>query len=387
LKNRDYHLTKAQRDRYREITRESAVAKKEALKLDKAVRPVNVPKLDPSKLMPQQPSNGLRSLSLFSGGGGLDLGFERAGYTHVASFDILDICGETIKKNRPAWDVFSGKESGDVSSLNASKYFGEIDVVHGGPPCQPFSIAGQQAGEEDERDMWGPFVRIVNEISPPAFVAENVPGILENKFQEYVRTKILKPLSEYHILSFKLVAGSFGVPQKRARVFFVGLRSKKAFDRFKIPAPTHDFNRQLANSDAQQKLGFDDTEKCMGMREALGLKNISKDALCPTIRSAFTGKRNTTSILNSAAAAKNLSEIGIWGNGVAPDRESASKFPTKDGTFRLSVQDCQIVQGFPEEWVFEGPVFKVLGQIGNSVAPSVAYQVALALAKSLDSNY
>ena len=93
--------------------------------------------------------------------------------------------------------------------------------------------------------------------------------------------------------------------------------------------------------------------------------------------------KNTTSILNSKASANNLAEIRIWGSGVAPDRQKAAIFPTKNGHFRLSVQDCAILQGFPESWKFEGAVYKVLGQIGNSVAPPVAYHVADSVSKAL----
>ena len=121
----------------------------------------------------------------------------------------------------------------------------------------------------------------------------------------------------------------------------------------------------------------------MGMREALGLPDIGIDTLCPTIRCAFTGKRHTTSILNSTASANNLAKVGIWGSGVGSDRKKAAIFPTKNGHFRLSVQDCAILQGFPESWKFQGAVYKVLGQIGNSVAPPVGYHVADSVSKAL----
>ncbi len=106
-------------------------------------------------------------------------------------------------------------------------------------------------------------------------------------------------------------------------------------------------------------------------------------ALAPTLRSAFTGKRNTTSVLNSSAGQKAWGNLGIWPNGVQANREKASAFPAKYDHFRLSVQDCALLQGFPEDWRFAGAVYQVLGQIGNSVAPPVAYQVAKAVAFAL----
>ena len=384
MKSRDYKLTDEQRSRYRETTLASARIKKQSLESGISTREVNTPFLNPEELMPLQKPNGLRALSLFSGGGGLDLGFERAGYEHVASFDILSICGDTLKTNRPQWKVFAGEPDGDVKSFSLTPYRKKIDIVHGGPPCQPFSIAGQQEGRDDERDMWGPFVKIVNGLKPKAFIAENVKGILDKKFQSYVSKFIVEPLSDYYIHSFVLNCAGFGVPQKRERVFFVGFLSEKSFEEYSKPAYTHDFSHLLNTGKSQQQNLFnEDLPKCMGVREALGLPDIGIDTLCPTIRSAFTGKRNTTSILNSKASANNLAEIKIWGSGAASDRQKASIFPTKNGHFRLSVQDCAILQGFPESWKFEGAVYKVLGQIGNSVAPPVAYHVADSVSKAL----
>ena len=389
-KNLDYELTDERRLEYRRSSMESArikqLSKGGVFNQEKV--PVNVPCLDPLSLMPKIKSNGLRALSLFSGGGGLDLGFENAGFEHVASYDIIPICGETLKHNRPEWEVFAGETEGDVRGVNWKKYIGKVDIIHGGPPCQPFSVAGQQAGIEDDRNMWGPFVDIVNLLRPVAFVAENVRGLLSAKFENFVYQNIIAPLSDYQICSFTLNAAGFGVPQQRERVFFVGFLDPKSKKRFEIPHYTHAFKHLLPSKRKQISVSqgslFDDNKPpCMGVREALGLPDIGVDILAPTIRSAFTGKRNTTSILNSSASAKSLSSIEVWGSGVGPDRISAANFPTKNGHFRLSVQDCGVLQGFPENWVFCGATYKVLGQIGNSVAPPVAYNVARSLSKAL----
>ncbi len=122
------------------------------------VHEVNQPKLNPEDLMPQLPTNGLRSLSLFSGGGGLDLGFDRAGFQHTASYEVLEDAGKTLKRNRSNWTVFSS-DAGDVRNVDWTPYRGQVDVIHGGPPCQPFSVAGRQEGKQDDRDMFPEFVR------------------------------------------------------------------------------------------------------------------------------------------------------------------------------------------------------------------------------------
>lgn len=373
---RTYTLTNDQREEYRKTSQDSYQVKLNAEKgLIKSVHSVNVPKLNPETLMPKIENNPLSCLSLFSGGGGLDLGFDRAGYAHVASYELIPICKDTLVTNRPNWNVFSGPEDGDVTKVDWSSYRGTVDVIHGGPPCQPFSIAGEQKGLDDERNMWGEFNRAVNTIKPRAFVAENVLGLLSPKFKGFVDKFIIDELSDYKIKIFEMHAAHYGAPQIRRRVFFVGFRDQADFNNFVVPTPTHTFDSSLITNVV---------EKTMGVREALGLSDIGHDDLAPTIRSAFTGKRNTTSVLNSSAGQKIWGAMQLWPNGVQKTREKASEFPAKNDDFRLSVQDVGLIQGFPESWKFAGAVYQQLGQIGNSVSPPVAYQVAKQVANTLN---
>lgn len=385
-----YHLTTEQRDTYRNISQESFRLKKRAsLGLLSRVHSVNTPQLEPNDFMPQLKSNNLTTLSLFSGGGGLDLGFDKAGYIHQGSYEIIPICGETLKNNRPNWTIHSGYEKGDVTRIKWQDNISSIDVIHGGPPCQPFSIAGQQEGQNDDRNMWSEFIRAINIIKSKSFVAENVLGLLNPKFRGFIQEHILDKLPDYHILMFELNAAHFGVPQIRRRLFFVGFRTLADFKHFKIPQPTHisaDLERtRFDNVFRTDDLFENSIPKTMGVRKALGLPDIGYDSLAPTLRSAFTGKRNTTSVLNSSAGQKAWGDIGIWPNGVQANRDKASAFPAKNEHFRLSVQDCALLQGFPKDWRFAGAVYQVLGQIGNSVAPPVAYQIAKAVAIALSS--
>jgi len=377
----EYTLSEEERNQYRITSNNSRIAKKNAMngRGPKPVHSINQPKLDPEILISQLPNNGLLGLSLFSGCGGLDLGFEKAGFQHVSSYDIIPICGETISENRPNWNVKSGIDNGDVKKIDWSIYKNKVDVIHGGPPCQPFSISGQQKGKNDERNMWPEFIRAVLTIEPSAFVAENVPGILAKKFSEFVEQEIVSPLQKYKILMFKLNASDFGVPQNRKRVFFVGFKNKSDAEKFVIPSPTHTVNFEL--SDGQKNLS--NLPKTMGVREALGLSDLGFDSLAPTIRSAFTGKRSTTSILNGSSGQKLWSKLEIWPNGVGADRKSARLYVPDNKHFRLSVQDCAVLQGFPKSWKIEGAVYQTLGQLGNSVAPPVSYAVAKSLSSAL----
>lgn len=381
-----YDITEEERAVYRERSHRSKEAKKRALLGEgpKPLHPINEPRLDPLRLMRQRPRHGLRSLSLFAGGGGFDLGFDRAGYEHVASYDILNVTGETLPLNRPDWKVFSGDE-GDVRGVDWKKYRGEVDVLHGGPPCQPFSSAGKQLGPADERDMFPEFVRAVLAVKPRAFVAENVPALMHSKFSDYVRQVVVEPLaSEYTVVQDVLRVEHFGVPEVRARVVFVGFRKKADAKKFRMPSPTH-FS-PFAESNRQGSL-FGSTDgplrRCMGVREALGLPDIGVDGLAPTIRSGFTGPRFSTSVLNSVASQRVWNSLKVWPNGVAKDRHSAHLFVAENGHFRMSIQDCALIQGFPESWRFAGAVYVALGQIGNAVAPPMAYALADAVRDAL----
>lgn len=379
---REYTLNKEQKEKYQQISKEAIAAKKDAVNnLHEVIHQVNTPNLNPDTLMPKLEDNNISTLSLFSGGGGLDYGFDRAGFIHKGSYELIPICGETLKSNRPEWTINCGPEEGDVTKVDWNRYKGKIDVIHGGPPCQPFSVAGQQKGQDDERNMWGEFTKAVNTIKPKAFVAENVLGLLNPKFEDFVNYFIIDKLKDYHIVKFEMNSAEFGVPQIRRRVFFVGFRNKKNFNKFIIPKATHTHSDFISNKKLNQNLN--DLKKTIGLREALGLDNIGYDNLSPTLRSGFTGKRNTTSILNSSAAQVAFAKMGIWGNGVQLTREKASFFPAKNKDFRLSVQDCAIIQGFPESWKFSGAVYQIIGQIGNSVSPPVAYAVAKNLATAL----
>ncbi|MEQ1684523.1 MAG: DNA (cytosine-5-)-methyltransferase [Burkholderiaceae bacterium] len=371
-----YDLTDEQREKYRATSIRSQQRKQELLRADRkltAAAPTLGGRLDPNDLMPRIEANGLTCLSLFSGGGGLDLGFERAGFDHQALFELLAVCGETLRANRPQWKVFSGEPQGDVTTAAFTPYRG-VDVVHGGPPCQPFSVAGKQAGAEDPRNMWGEFVRCVQQARPRAFVAENVVGLLDRKFESFVQRNIVGPLEgTYVVFKFKLAAHDFGVPQARRRVFFVGFRAARDATRFIPPAATHGDVDTL----------FGPLLRRNTARQSLGLPQTAFDTVAPTLRSGFTGPRNTTGVLNSKAALKVWHDLGIWPNGVQPTRERATAYTPENGHFRMSVADCALLQGFPDDWEFRGAVYQALGQIGNSVCPPVAYAVARQVARAL----
>jgi DNA (cytosine-5)-methyltransferase 1 len=338
--------------------------------------PIYIPRFDPLTLMPLKPRQDLRALSLFSGGGGMDIGFDRAGFEHVANYEIMEGAGTVLRTAHPDWNVFSGND-GDVRNVDWSKYRGQIDVLHGGPPCQPFSNAGRQNGALDVRDMIPEFVRAVKEIRPRAFVCENVSGLATKRFHDYIQATVIKPLQSLYIIrQFILNAADFGVPQTRRRVFFVGFANEIEASQFEVPGPTHKHDKSSASAH--------NLPTTMGVREALGLPDRGTDGLSPTLRSGLTGPRHTTSVLSSVSALKLWNRLGVWPNGVAADRSSASAYVAKNGDYRLSLADCLLLQGFPENWPVERPVYFALGLIGNSVAPPMAYHLAQSVAAALN---
>jgi len=237
------------------------------------------------------------------------------------------------------------------------------------------------------------FVRAVLEARPRAFLLENVPSLAGSKFEPYLAETLHGPLkADYLITMFKRSTDQYGLPQSRKRVFFVGIRREAEAGPYAPPEVTHDSSHlkpkrgkgRPKQDDLFAGLGATQLPRTPGVREALGLSDIGHDALAPTIRSGLTGPRNSTSILNGSSSQASWAKLEIWPNGVARSRSKAQAFVAKNGHFRLSIQDIAVIQGFPEDWPLHEAVYKALGQIGNAVAPPVAYHVAKSIALAFD---
>ncbi|TAK04931.1 DNA cytosine methyltransferase [Patescibacteria group bacterium] len=210
-------------------------------------------------------ANELKSVELFTGAGGLAMGLELAGFQHEALIEWDHDSCETIRENQRRgfalvrdWKIYEG----DARAFDYKNIYSPVHLVAGGPPCQPFSLAGKHGGFNDSRDMWGEAVRAVRELRPQAFIFENVKGLLRSTFSDYFKyvlaqlanpslTKERKSSWIKHslrlrtegqpeyIVQYKLLnAADYGVPQKRERVFIVGFRADLGID-WKFPEPTH----------------------------------------------------------------------------------------------------------------------------------------------------
>ena len=167
------------------------------------------------------------SLELCAGAGGQALGLELAGFDHAALVELEHAACQTLRLNRPTWNVIEG----DLRDFDARPFHG-VDLVAGGVPCPPFSKAGKQLGADDERDLFPEAIRVVDECRPKAVMLENVRGLLDAVFDDY-RNNVEKQLGALgYVSSWRLLnASDYGVSQLRPRVVFVGIRKEHA-DKF-----------------------------------------------------------------------------------------------------------------------------------------------------------
>ena len=244
-----------------------------------------------------------KSIEICAGAGGQALGLENAGFSHVALVEYeKDYC-ECLKRNRPNWDV----RCMDVHYFDGYPYQGQIDLLSGGVPCPPFSVAGKQLGKDDERDLFPQMLRLVREIKPRAVMIENVRGLLDPKFTTY-RNHVLQTLADYgyntHIQL--LNASDYGVPQLRPRVVIVGIH-KNLTDFFDFPDKKPEMTRTVGET-------LYDLMSSNGWQYANEWK-VKADKIAPTIVGG--SKKHGGPDLGPTRARKAWADMGVDGKGVA----------------------------------------------------------------------
>jgi DNA (cytosine-5)-methyltransferase 1 len=309
----------------------------------------------------------LTTLELCAGAGGQALGLEQAGIAHAGLIEIDKHACATLRRNRPEWNVIEK----DLTLLTDVSTFRGVDIVSGGLPCPPFSRAGGQLGEKDDRNLFPAAINIVDQIRPRAVMIENVRGFLDAVFEDY-RTYIAGTLKKLgYTTDWRLLnASEFGVPQLRPRVVFIAVLNPYA-EHFCWPEPLQGPPQTVGEV-------LYDQLSSRGWRGAkLWRKRASE--IAPTIVGG--SKKHGGPDLGPTRAKRAWAALGVDAHGIVDEP------PAKDfvGMPRLTVPMVAKLQGFPDDWTFEGRKTNAYRQVGNAFPPPVAYAVALQLAKCLTS--
>lgn len=306
-------------------------------------------------------------VELCAGAGGQALGLDMADIDHAAAIEIDTHACATLRLNRPGWRVIES----DVRLVDGRQFKG-VDMLAGGVPCPPFSIAGKQLGADDERDLFPEAVRLISECLPSAVMLENVPGFASAKFQDY-RAKLARQLGKlgYSFLEWRVLnASDYGVPQLRPRCIIVALRSASAGRRFVWPEPISD----------PPTVGetLRDLMAAGGWRGAAAWAKRAAD-IGPTVVGG--SKKHGGPDLGPTRARAQWATLGVDGLGLANEPPSRD-FPV-DAMPRLTVRMVARIQGFPDDWSFAGKKTASYRQVGNAFPPPVARAVGAAIRDAL----
>jgi DNA (cytosine-5)-methyltransferase 1 len=327
-------------------------------------------------------------LELFAGAGGLALGLEKSGLKCKLLNEIDPWACKTLRQNRPEWNVAEG----DVSKQCFKEYRGNIDIVTGGFPCQSFSYAGKKRGLEDTRGtLFYEFARTVKEVKPLICVGENVKGLLSHDKGNTLRlmTNVLENLG-YEVLSPQVLkAAYYNVPQKRERLFLVGIR-KDSGVKFEYPKPTVNmlplsaalkagslYDTDVTPSPGQNYSGRKKEILSMvppgGYWRDLPL-DIQKEYM---LNSFYLGGGKT-------GMARRIS----WDEPCLTLTTSPAQKQTErchpDEIRPFQTREYARIQTFPDDWQFSGSINQIYKQIGNAVPVNLAYSIGKQLVKSLN---
>lgn len=306
-----------------------------------------------------------KSLEICAGAGGQAIGLEEAGFEHIALVEIEPLACETLRTNRPKWNVIEG----DLRNFDSKKFKGEVDLLAGGVPCPPFSIAGKQLGQFDERDLFPEALRIVKECNPKAVLLENVRGLLDPKFFDY-RTDIIDELEKLgYKCDWKLLnASDYGVSQLRPRAILVALK-EEYFSNFEWP------EKDKKNPLTVGELLYEEMAQ-------LGWENVNEwkeraNKIAPTLVGG--SKKHGGADLGPTRAKNAWELLGVDGKGLA-NNPPVNGF---QGNPKLTLEMTALVQGFPKEWKIVGKKTPAYRQVGNAFPPPVAKAVGKSIIKAL----
>ncbi|MBQ3220477.1 MAG: DNA cytosine methyltransferase [Clostridia bacterium] len=328
----------------------------------------------------------MKLISLFSGCGGLDLGFERAGFDIVVANEYDATIWDTFKANHPKTRLIAG----DIRKISENDFPDGIDGIIGGPPCQSWSEAGALRGIEDSRGkLFYDYIRILKSKKPKFFLAENVSGMLANRHSEAVQN-IIKTFKEcgYEVSVNLVNAKDYGVAQERKRVFYIGFRSDLGIS-FKFPKGSTRDGKKLTLRDVIWDLQFTAvpaTEKNLHNPAAINNNEYFTGSYSPIFMS-----RNRVKSWDEQAFTVQASGRQCQIHPQAPKMKFISQnkrifVEGCEGLYRrMTVREIARIQGFPDDFNFiynyTDDAYKM---IGNAVPVNLAYEVAVAIKTTLE---
>ncbi len=336
----------------------------------------------------KQIHHGVPTISFFSGAGGLDIGFEYAGFQNLASVEINELFCETLQYNFPNQLIIGPPTySGDLKDREIiagvlKKKLGIKSpfngVFHGGPPCQPFSIASNQRfakkddnfkrkgfEDKDKGNLLDDYIWFITQFKPKVFLIENVPGLYEIDKGKGLANS-LEPLKKlgYKITPPQVVnAADYGVPQKRLRLIIVGSRGKKQFE--------------LPNIDIAQTPCFNVFEKPILNHENHITREHTAQSVIRYMELNYGQRDHLGRVdrLNPLLPSKTVIAGGTKGGG------RSHLHPYSPRT--ISVRESARLQSFPDDYVFIGPSARQFTQVGNAVPPLLAFKFASQIYKQI----
>ncbi|MGN6405674.1 DNA cytosine methyltransferase [Sinomonas sp.] len=304
------------------------------------------------------------SVEICAGAGGQALGLEMAGFGHEALVEIEAPACETLRMNRPQWNVLEK----DLLEWSGKAYEG-VDLLAGGVPCPPFSKAGKQLGAEDERNLFPKAIHLVDEIRPKAVMLENVRGLLDAVFDTY-RQDVEGQLKKLgYTPGWRLLnASDYGVSQLRPRVVFVGIRNDLA-EHFHWPVPGEIMPPTVGEllKDLMAARGWEGADEWA----------LRASSIAPTLVGG--SRKHGGPDLGPTRARAAWAALGVDGKTLAEDAPE----PGFEGLPRLTVRMAARVQGFPDHWKISGRKTAAYRQVGNAFPPPVAAAVGRQIRKAI----
>lgn len=338
-----------------------------------------------------EPENEYSVLELFAGAGGLAIGLEKAGLKCVALNEIDKWACQTLRNNRPNWNVLEG----DIKDFDFSKYKNKVDVVTGGFPCQAFSYAGKKLGLNDARGtLFYEFARVVQEVNPAICIGENVRGLLSHEKGKTLQgmTSILDEIG-YNVAPVQVLkAINFRVPQKRERLILVGIRKDIDIE-FEYPKPSRKIYNlkdalkkgELYNCDVPKSEGAKYPEHKKRVLDLVPPKGYWRD-LPLDIQKEYMGK----SFYLGGGKTGMARRIGWDEPSLTLTCSPAQKQTERchpDETRPFTVREYARIQTFPDDWKFAGSISQQYKQIGNAVPVNLAKEIGYSIIKVLNEYY